>query len=301
MIEGQEDVSWPDWRALAQGCERHGIGTLFRSDHYLVGVGLPRARLARRLGARSPRSRAVTTTLRFGTMVSPATFRHPSVLAKSVVTADHVSGGRVELGHRHRLARGRAPRVRLPIPAARRARRAAGRAAARSSAAVGGGAVRLRRRALPRCDGARRAAQAGAAAAPAADPRRPRRPPQPRARRPLGRRVQHGLQDARRAGGDPARARRGLRRGGTRADAAVADDRLAGGRGPRRAGRARRPSWPRGRARRATARRSSRRVPRAGSSAPPRRREASSRGWPTSASSACYASTCCTATSARSP
>ncbi len=31
-------------------------------------------------------------------MVSPATFRHPSVLAKSVVTADHVSGGRIELG-----------------------------------------------------------------------------------------------------------------------------------------------------------------------------------------------------------
>ena len=31
-------------------------------------------------------------------MVSPATFRHPSVLAKMAVSADHVSGGRVELG-----------------------------------------------------------------------------------------------------------------------------------------------------------------------------------------------------------
>ena len=31
-------------------------------------------------------------------MVSPATFRHPSLLAKAVVTADHVSDGRVELG-----------------------------------------------------------------------------------------------------------------------------------------------------------------------------------------------------------
>ncbi len=31
-------------------------------------------------------------------MVSPATFRHPSELAKVVATADHVSGGRVELG-----------------------------------------------------------------------------------------------------------------------------------------------------------------------------------------------------------
>jgi alkanesulfonate monooxygenase SsuD/methylene tetrahydromethanopterin reductase-like flavin-dependent oxidoreductase (luciferase family) len=31
-------------------------------------------------------------------MVSPTSFRHPSVLAKLVTTADHISGGRVELG-----------------------------------------------------------------------------------------------------------------------------------------------------------------------------------------------------------
>jgi alkanesulfonate monooxygenase SsuD/methylene tetrahydromethanopterin reductase-like flavin-dependent oxidoreductase (luciferase family) len=41
---------------------------------------------------------AMTTTLRLGTLVSPSTFRHPSVLAKAVATADHVSGGPVELG-----------------------------------------------------------------------------------------------------------------------------------------------------------------------------------------------------------
>jgi alkanesulfonate monooxygenase SsuD/methylene tetrahydromethanopterin reductase-like flavin-dependent oxidoreductase (luciferase family) len=42
---------------------------------------------------------AVTSTLRLGTLVSPVTFRHPSVLAKSVVTADRISGGgRIELG-----------------------------------------------------------------------------------------------------------------------------------------------------------------------------------------------------------
>jgi alkanesulfonate monooxygenase SsuD/methylene tetrahydromethanopterin reductase-like flavin-dependent oxidoreductase (luciferase family) len=31
-------------------------------------------------------------------MVSPASFRHPSLLAKAVVTVDHASGGRAELG-----------------------------------------------------------------------------------------------------------------------------------------------------------------------------------------------------------
>ena len=38
------------------------------------------------------------TFLRLGTLVSPVTFRPPSVLAKLVTTADHISGGRVELG-----------------------------------------------------------------------------------------------------------------------------------------------------------------------------------------------------------
>jgi alkanesulfonate monooxygenase SsuD/methylene tetrahydromethanopterin reductase-like flavin-dependent oxidoreductase (luciferase family) len=41
---------------------------------------------------------AETSTLRLGTMVSPATFRHPSNLAKLAVTADQISGGRIELG-----------------------------------------------------------------------------------------------------------------------------------------------------------------------------------------------------------
>src|SRR3982751_5049281 len=41
---------------------------------------------------------ARTTTLRLGTMVSPTSFRHPSLLAKLVTTADHVSDGRIELG-----------------------------------------------------------------------------------------------------------------------------------------------------------------------------------------------------------
>ena len=78
---------------------------------------------------------------RLGTMVSPVTFRHPAMLAKSVITADHTSGGRVELGmgagwfereheafgfpfppsradgHAHRAGRDRAP------PLGRRGRR----------------------------------------------------------------------------------------------------------------------------------------------------------------------------------
>src|SRR2546430_2102942 len=35
MIEGQEGVTWPQWCALADACEEHGVATLYRSDHYI--------------------------------------------------------------------------------------------------------------------------------------------------------------------------------------------------------------------------------------------------------------------------
>src|SRR3954468_9031828 len=97
MIEGQEDVTWDDWVALADTCERVGLEALFRSDHYVsVGGELERGSLD--AGGTINALAARTTTLRLGTMVSPASFRHPSVLAKLATTADHVSGGRIELG-----------------------------------------------------------------------------------------------------------------------------------------------------------------------------------------------------------
>jgi alkanesulfonate monooxygenase SsuD/methylene tetrahydromethanopterin reductase-like flavin-dependent oxidoreductase (luciferase family) len=97
MIEGQEDVSWDDWRALAGACEEHGIEALFRSDHYLSVQGAAE-RGSLDAWATIAALAAITRTVRLGTLVSPTTFRHPSELAKVVTTVDHVSGGRVELG-----------------------------------------------------------------------------------------------------------------------------------------------------------------------------------------------------------
>jgi alkanesulfonate monooxygenase SsuD/methylene tetrahydromethanopterin reductase-like flavin-dependent oxidoreductase (luciferase family) len=97
MIEGQEGVTWEQWVALARACEEHGLEGLFRSDHYL---SITRGGDAGSLDAWATINAlaAVTERIRLGTLVSPATFRPASVLAKNVVTADHVSGGRVELG-----------------------------------------------------------------------------------------------------------------------------------------------------------------------------------------------------------
>ena len=98
MIEGQEGVTWPQWQALAAACEQHGIPTLFRSDHYLNLDGQHPERGSLDAWGTINALAASTTTLRLGTLVSPTSFRHPSVLAKLVVTADHVSGGRIDLG-----------------------------------------------------------------------------------------------------------------------------------------------------------------------------------------------------------
>ena len=97
MIEGQEDVTWEQWVALADACEAHRIEALFRSDHYLSVAGR-RERGSLDAWATLAGLAARTTTVRLGTLVSPVTFRHPSVLAKMVATVDHISGGRVELG-----------------------------------------------------------------------------------------------------------------------------------------------------------------------------------------------------------
>jgi F420-dependent oxidoreductase-like protein len=97
MIEGQEGVSWQQWCALADACEEHGVETLFRSDHY-ISQSNESGNVAHDAWATLAGLAARTTTLRFGTLVSPATFRLPGLLANVAATVDHISGGRIELG-----------------------------------------------------------------------------------------------------------------------------------------------------------------------------------------------------------
>lgn len=96
MIEGQEGVTWEDWVALARACEEHGVEAMFRSDHYSGFHGGRGGSLD--AWATISGLAAVTERVRLGTMVSPGTFRHPSVLARMAVTTDHISNGRIELG-----------------------------------------------------------------------------------------------------------------------------------------------------------------------------------------------------------
>ena len=96
MIEGQEGVTWDDWVRLARVAEDNRFEGLFRSDHY-TAIIRPDAD-AHDAWATLAGLAAVTERIRLGTMVSPSTFRHPSVLARMAVTVDHISDGRVEVG-----------------------------------------------------------------------------------------------------------------------------------------------------------------------------------------------------------
>lgn len=97
MVEGQEGVTWPDWLALARAAEDLGFEGLLRSDHYVSLMG-PQDRGALDAWGTVNALAAVTERIRLGTLVSPVTFRPAAVLAKLALTADHVSGGRIDVG-----------------------------------------------------------------------------------------------------------------------------------------------------------------------------------------------------------
>lgn len=97
FTEPQQGATYDDLLAVALEAERLGFGAFFRSDHYLhmSGDGLPGSTDAWTTLAGLARD---TTTIRLGTMMTSATFRHPGVLAIQVAQVDQMSGGRVELG-----------------------------------------------------------------------------------------------------------------------------------------------------------------------------------------------------------
>ena len=97
MLEGQEGVTWARWLEVARAAERLGFEALFTSDHYLSVMGAE-GRGSNDAWAIIAALAARTERIRLGTMVSPVTFRHPAVLAKTATTVDHISGGRVEIG-----------------------------------------------------------------------------------------------------------------------------------------------------------------------------------------------------------
>jgi F420-dependent oxidoreductase-like protein len=102
FTEPQQGASYDTLLRVARATEDLGFDAFFRSDHYLRMEGasgppppddgptdawVTLGGLARE-----------TSTIRLGTLMTPATFRYPGPLAISVAQVDQMSGGRVEFG-----------------------------------------------------------------------------------------------------------------------------------------------------------------------------------------------------------
>ena len=98
FTEPQQGMSYEEQLAQAQATERLGFDGWFRSDHFLrMGAGDPLPGPTDAWTTLAGLARE-TSRIRLGTLVSSATFRHPSVLAIQVAQVDAMSGGRVEFG-----------------------------------------------------------------------------------------------------------------------------------------------------------------------------------------------------------
>ncbi len=99
FTEPQNGATYDDQLRLARAAETLGFDAYFRSDHYLTmddrAGGLPGPTDSWTTLAGLARE---TSSIRLGTLVSSATFRHPGVLAIQVAQVDEMSGGRVEFG-----------------------------------------------------------------------------------------------------------------------------------------------------------------------------------------------------------
>jgi F420-dependent oxidoreductase-like protein len=96
MIEGQDGLNWPRWQKLVQLAEDLGFAGLYRSDHYTNAEGPYLDSLE--LWVSLTWLAAHTRRIQFGPLVTPVSFRQPTMTARMASAVDDLSGGRLVLG-----------------------------------------------------------------------------------------------------------------------------------------------------------------------------------------------------------
>jgi alkanesulfonate monooxygenase SsuD/methylene tetrahydromethanopterin reductase-like flavin-dependent oxidoreductase (luciferase family) len=97
MIEGQEGLSWDRWRHICHDADALGFDSLRRSDHFFSVMGEV-DRDCIDCWTSLALAAEWTKRIEFGPMVSPMTFRLPSMLARIATSVDLLSRGRLILG-----------------------------------------------------------------------------------------------------------------------------------------------------------------------------------------------------------
>lgn len=96
MIEGQDGLTWPRWQRLARAVEDLGFVGLYRSDHYTNAD--PPDKPSLELWVSLTWLAGHTSRIEFGPLVTPVSFRHPTMTARMAAAVDDLSGGRLTLG-----------------------------------------------------------------------------------------------------------------------------------------------------------------------------------------------------------
>jgi F420-dependent oxidoreductase-like protein len=96
MIEGQNGLNWKRWKNIATVVEACGFAGLYRSDHYTNAN--PPDQDSLECWVSLTWLATHTERLRFGPLVTPISFRHPSHTARMAAAVDDLSGGRLTLG-----------------------------------------------------------------------------------------------------------------------------------------------------------------------------------------------------------
>ncbi|MGH2711468.1 MAG: LLM class flavin-dependent oxidoreductase, partial [Actinomycetota bacterium] len=96
------ELAWSGLAGWARRAEDLGFDSVWVSDHFFLSLGrygggdeiYGSVESLTALAALA----AVTERVRLGTLVLGSGFRHPAMVAKSAVTIDNLSGGRLDLG-----------------------------------------------------------------------------------------------------------------------------------------------------------------------------------------------------------
>lgn len=96
MIEGQNGLTWARWQRIATAVEELGFAGLYRSDHYTNANSPDKESLE--LWVSLTWLASHTRRIEFGPLVSPVSFRQPTMTARMAAAVDDLSGGRLTLG-----------------------------------------------------------------------------------------------------------------------------------------------------------------------------------------------------------
>ena len=96
MIEGQDGINWQRFQNIARVAEDEGFVGLYRSDHFTNPSGPYKDSLECWVSLAWLATH--TSRIEFGPLVSPVSFRHPSMMVRMAAAISDLSGGRLQFG-----------------------------------------------------------------------------------------------------------------------------------------------------------------------------------------------------------